>query len=213
MTLLTAMRGRRTGPDRAPHVARRTARKMMITPLTTPPMTPVAKPAARPVFDDMEAKKARVRARQLAPLAASRPATVSSGQRPGEAMTMGRRPKARPAAGGRQRTHSEVSEVGGLGVEVAPRDLQAEMAPILDKISREGGYKPSVPARPRNLPLDCPPYSKVERKARPGPGTLPKPPLAARPLGNSFLHSLVATGRLGGELCPAGGPGTLDKSW
>ena len=128
-------------------------------------------------------------------------------------MTMGRRPKLRPAEGGRPRTHSEVTEVGPLRVEVAPRNLQAEMAPILNKISRDGGYKPSVPSRPRNLPLDCPPYSKVERKARPGPGTLPKPPLAARPLGNSFLHSLVASGRLGGELLAAGGPGPLDKSW
>merc|ERR1719275_368768 len=134
--------------------------------------------------EELEAQKARVRARQLETLA--RPSTVSStspSRAPRslaqESMTMGRRPKMQTRdkdIGGRPRTHSEIV------------DGEAEMAPILNRIAKEGSYnKPAVPSRPRNLTVtskpeptaSCPPYSQVDRsKARGAPGTAPKPPVA-----------------------------------
>merc|ERR1719295_2176095 len=167
--------------------------------------------------EELEAQKGRVRARQLETLA--RPSTVSSTSPSRvprnlaqESMTMGRRPKVqardKERAGGRPRTHSELleGEVSVVGVEVTPRLMQAEMAPILNRIAKEGSYnKPAVPSRPRNLTVtskqeptaSCPPYSQVDRsKPRAAPGTAPKPPLAARPPGTSFLHSMVQSGRL-----------------
>ena len=178
----------------------------------------VAKKSSR-TPEELEAQKARVRARQLETLA--RPSTVSStspSRAPRnlaqESMTMGRRPKVQTRdkgqEGGRPRTHSELleGEVSLVGVEVTPRLMQAEMAPILNRIAKEGSYnKPAVPNRPRNLTVatskqdptsSCPPHSQVDR-SKPrgsGPGTAPKPQLAARPLATSFLHSMVQTGRL-----------------
>ena len=183
--------------------------------------------------EELEAQKARVRARQLETLA--RPATVSStspSRAPRnlaqESMTMGRRPKVqtrdKERDGGRPRTHSELveGEVSVVGVEVTPRLMQAEMAPILNRIAKEGSYsKPAVPSRPRNLTVtskqeptaSCPPYSQVDRsKARGAPGTAPKPPLAARPLGTSFLHSMVQSGRLP-AVAGASGASNQDRGW
>ena len=109
-------------------------------------------------------------------------------------------------------------------VEVTPRLMQAEMAPILNRIAKEGSYnKPAVPNRPRNLTVatskqdptsSCPPYSQVDRsKARgSGPGTAPKPQLAARPLATSFLHSMVQTGRLQTVSGAQGAP-SQDRGW
>ena len=180
--------------------------------------------------EELEAQKARVRARQLETLA--RPSTVSStspNRAPRnlaqESMTMGRRPKVqtrdKDRDGGRPRTHSELleGEVSVVGVEVTPRLMQAEMAPILNRIAKEGSYnKPAVPSRPRNLTVtskpeptaSCPPYSQVDRsKARGAPGTAPKPPVAARPLGTSFLHSMVQSGRLP----TLAGASNQDRGW
>merc|ERR1712013_497730 len=117
----------------------------------------VAKKSSR-TPEELEAQKARVRARQLETLA--RPSTVSStspSRAPRnlaqESMTMGRRPKVqtrdKQQDGGRPRTHSELLE------------------------GEEGSYnKPAVPNRPRNLTVatskqdptpSCPPYSQVDR--------------------------------------------------
>ena len=121
--------------------------------------------------------------------------------------------------GGRPRTHSEIvdGEVSVVGVEVTPRLMQAEMAPILNRIAKEGSYnKPAVPSRPRNLSVpskqdSCTPYSQLDRsKARGPPGTAPKPPVAARPLGTSFLHSMVQSGRLAPG---ASGASNQDRGW
>ena len=181
--------------------------------------------------EELEAQKARVRARQLETLA--RPSTVSStspNRAPRnlaqESMTMGRRPKVqtRDKDGGRPRTHSELleGEVSVVGVEVTPRLMQAEMAPILNRIAKEGSYnKPAVPSRPRNLTVtskeptaSCPPYSQVDRsKPRGAPGTAPKPPLAARPLGTSFLHSMVQSGRLPTVAGAGSGAPNQDRGW
>ena len=179
--------------------------------------------------EELEAQKARVRARQLETLA--RPSTVSStspSRAPRslaqESMTMGRRPKMQTRdkdIGGRPRTHSEIvdGEVSVVGVEVTPRLMQAEMAPILNRIAKEGSYnKPAVPSRPRNLSVpskqdSCPPYSQVDRsKPRGPPGTAPKPPVAARPLGTSFLHSMVQSGRLA-TVPGAAGASNQDRGW
>ena len=185
--------------------------------------------------EELEAQKARVRARQLETLAA-RPSTVSStspNQAPRnlaqESMTMGRRPKVqtRDKDGGRPRTHSQLleGEVSVVGVEVTPRLMQAEMAPILNRIAKEGSYnKPAVPSRPRNLTIvtskqeqptaSCPPYSQVDRsKPRAAPGTAPKPLLAARPLGTSFLHSMVQSGRLPTVAGAGSGAPNQDRGW
>ena len=129
--------------------------------------------------------------------------------------------------GGRPRTHSELleGEVSLVGVEVTPRLMQAEMAPILNRIAKEGSYnKPAVPNRPRNLTVatskqdpasSCPPYSQVDRskpRGSGGPGTAPKPQLAARPLATSFLHSMVQTGRLQTVSGAQGAP-SQDRGW
>ena len=126
--------------------------------------------------------------------------------------------------GGRPRTHSELleGEVSVVGVEVTPRLMQAEMAPILNRIAKEGSYnKPAVPSRPRNLTVtskeptaSCPPYSQVDRsKPRGAPGTAPKLPLAARPLGTSFLHSMVQSGRLPTVAGAGSGAPNQDRGW
>ena len=194
----------------------------------------VAKKSSR-TPEELEAQKARVRARQLETLA--RPSTVSSASPSRaprnlaqESMTMGRRPKVQTRdkgqEGARPRTHSELleGEVSLVGVEVTPRLMQAEMAPILNRIAKEGSYnKPAVPNRPRNLTVatskqdptsSCPPHSQVDR-SKPrgsGPGTAPKPQLAARPLATSFLHSMVQTGRLQTVSGAQGAP-SQDRGW
>jgi hypothetical protein len=173
---------------------------------------------------EVEASRRRVSARQAAPPPPSpraiqappgpSPRVPPRKPPPGEegaesgvwrgAMTMGRRTKTRHAEGEmRARTQS-------TGVEMVPRELQQEMAPILDRI-RE---KPAVPARPTNLNLEKeagPAYSQVDRsRPRQGPGTLPRPgpgtlPRPQEQLGTSFLHDMVRSGRLGPQASLPGG--------
>jgi len=114
-----------------------------------------------------------------------------------------------------------------------PETMQSELALILEK-RRQNLTKPVIPERPKNLTIDAkdnfPPYSKVNKAAKqPKFETVLKTPespnksfetqaeyksdqgsgIGTKPLGKSFLHSLVQSGKFN----PASSLNDYPKGW